>query len=341
MSLPINSSNIEGLFGTLYNDPFSNTNNLVKEDKNFNNLLYNTSLDVSLYPSSLDASARPYVGSTAKYSLPPLPPKPYMANLNTSETPSASSKYVPPGLKHGSNEQSEKSELESLSDLESSTSAFTFDEQFKNDNLIMEPPLPRKRSLCHHTETCNNSSCEFSHLKIWYKKQNHFLRILHENKKEIDIILKYRIKTFPKLMSLYMEQLSFHNKLADLAKHFANVTKNDESYLTLDFETRKQTRMYGEDNQGDGSRRNFGPEYVPKKQSEEYVHKKQGETYVHKKQGEPYVPKKQGEPYVPKNQNEDGDYKGDYNPKRNYVTNYTKTPLSGSSIWRKVGGGND
>lgn len=250
MSLPINSSNIDGLFGTLYNDPFSNsTNNLV--DKRFNKL-YNSSLDISLYPPpGLDPSAKPYNGSSTKsysgssaksftpnFNLPPLPSKPYMTNVDTS-------RYIPPGLKP---EQLDN-ELESLaSDLESSSSLFTFDEQFKNDNLIMEAPLPLKRSMCHHLDTCNNSSCEFTHSKIWYKKQNHFLRILYENKKEIDMILKFRIRTFPKLMPIYTEQLSYHNKLADLAKHFANVTKNDESYLTLDLDSRKQPKKYNEGN---------------------------------------------------------------------------------------------
>jgi uncharacterized membrane protein YgcG len=205
------------------------------------------------------------------------------------------SRYIPPGLKP---EQLDN-ELESLaSDLESSTSLFAFDEQFKNDNLIMEPPMPLKRALCHHTEVCNNSNCEYTHSKIWYKKQNHFLRIFNENKKEIDMILKYRIKTFPKLMPIYTEQLSFHNKLADLAKHFANITKNDESYVTLDFEPRRQSRKHNEDNQGDYNNRR-----------------------------------------VPKKQDEDGDYKGDYNPKRNYVTSYSKPSMSGSTIWRKAGGG--
>jgi hypothetical protein len=307
MSSSINSSNTESLFGPLYNDPFSSPINPyskstkeVKVNNQFNSLLYSNSLDVQSYaPPGLNVSAKPYNGQsyTPNFSLPPPPPKPYMANVHTPEMPVVASRYIPPGLKP---EQLDN-ELESLaSDLESSTSLFTFDEQFKNDNLIMEAPLPRKRSLCHHTETCNNSSCEFTHAKIWYKKQNHFLRILQENKKEIDMILKYRIKTFPKLMPIYTEQLSFHNKLADLAKHFANVTKNDESHLTLDFDSRKQPKKYNEDNQGD---------------------------YINRRN------------YVPKKQDEDGDYKGEYNPKRNYVTSYSKAPLSGSTIWRKAGGG--
>jgi len=285
MSLPNHSSNIEGLFGSLYNEQFSNAYSV---DKHFN---ANSSLDLlSFPPPGLDAAAKPYFGNSPKpnFSLPSLPPKPYMA---TSGTLPISSRYIPPGLKP---EQLDN-ELESLaSDLESSSSMFTFDEQFKNDNLIMEPPLPLKRSMCHHSESCNNSSCEYTHSKIWYKKQNHFLRILNENKKEIDMILKFRIRTFPKLMPIYTEQLSYHNKLADLAKHFATITKNDESYTNLDFDTRRQS------NQGDyNNRRN----------------------------------------YAPKKQDEDGDYKGDYNPKRNYVTSYSKPPLSGSTIWRKTGGG--
>ena len=316
MSVPVNSPNIDGLFGTLYNDqfsnsinPFSNSTNQVNVDKLFNGV---SSLDLSYFPPpGLDASAKPYFGSSDKshnkakpsytpnFSLPSPPPKPYMANVDTSVP--LTSRYVPPGIKP---EQLDN-ELESLaSDLESSTSLFTFDEQFKNDNLIMEAPLPRKHSTCHHPASCNNSDCDYTHSRIWYKKQNHFLRILQENKKEIDMILKYRIKTFPKLMPLYTEQLSFHNKLADLAKHFANITKNDESYLTLDFELRRPSRKYNEDNQGD---------------------------YYNKRN------------YAPKKQDEDGDYKGDYNPnpnpKRNYVTSYSKPPLSGSTVWRKVGGG--
>ena len=102
--------------------------------------------------------------------------------------------------------------------------------------------MPRGFRNCKHFENCEKSDCGFLHELLWYKKENHYLRIMNEHHKEIDHILKYRIRTFPKLLSLYDEQCKYHQKMMTLAKHYAEINCNDVSYLSLDFDIKKPRR---------------------------------------------------------------------------------------------------
>lgn len=121
-------------------------------------------------------------------------------------------------------------------------------------------PMPKGFRKCSHFENCEKSECSFVHELTWYKKDNHYLRIYNEHQKEVDHILKYRIRTFPKLISTYDEQCKYHKKMTTLAKHYAEINCNDVSYLSLDFNNSRKNR------------KNYKlEEYIPKNSKEEHV----------------------------------------------------------------------
>jgi hypothetical protein len=131
--------------------------------------------------------------------------------------------------------------------------------------------MPRGSRNCKHYENCEKSDCGFLHELLWYKKENHYLRIMNEHNKEIDHILKYRIRTFPKLLSLYDEQCKYHQKMASLAKHYAEMNCNDVSYLSLEFNIRKPRKNRVDEFASSNSN---VEEYIPKNSNvEEYVPK--------------------------------------------------------------------
>lgn len=128
-------------------------------------------------------------------------------------------------------------------------------------------PMPRGFRNCKQYENCDKSDCGFLHEITWYKKDNHYLRIYNEHQKEIDHILKYRIRTFPKLMSTYDEQCKYHKKMMTLAKHYAEINCNDVSYLSLDLNYKKNRKNYKVEEHV--PRNSTLEEYVPKNSKEE------------------------------------------------------------------------
>jgi hypothetical protein len=138
--------------------------------------------------------------------------------------------------------------------------------KIESEEINHNVSMPKGFRKCIRYENCDKSDCGFLHEITWYKKDNHYLRILSDHQKEVDHILKYRIRTFPKLLSLYDEQCKYHQKMITLAKHYAEINCNDVSYLSLDFNIRKPRRNIVDEH---GPQNAKVDEYIPKNSKEE------------------------------------------------------------------------
>jgi hypothetical protein len=122
-----------------------------------------------------------------------------------------------------------------------STAKKTNSLDFILDNKIDMNPRPfLKKSRCHKDKECTKSICIYSHDISWYKREFHFIRIYNEHQKEIKSIIDFKIPMFPKLIPHYEEILNYHNELANLAYKYAEIYKNDMSYL-LDYKEKSYT----------------------------------------------------------------------------------------------------
>ena len=104
--------------------------------------------------------------------------------------------------------------------------------EFVLANKIEMNPRPFiKKSKCYKDKECQKSNCVYSHDISWYKRESHFIRIYNEHQKEIKSIMEFKIPMFPKLLPHYQEILNYHNELSSLALKYAEIYKNDMSYL--------------------------------------------------------------------------------------------------------------
>jgi hypothetical protein len=163
--------------------------------------------------------------------------------------------------------------------------------EIESEEINHNVSMPKGFRKCIRYENCDKSNCGFLHEITWYKKDNHYLRILNDHQKEVDHILNYRIRTFPKLLSSYDEQCKYHQKMIAIAKHYAEINCNDVSYLSLDFNIRKPRRNIVDEH---GPQNVKVDEYIPKnsKEEEQSYHPTEHKQSIHSKE-QSYHPKEQ------------------------------------------------
>lgn len=145
--------------------------------------------------------------------------------------------------------------------------ASSIQKEVEIDEINHTIPMPKGQRKCNHFENCEKSDCGFLHEITWYKKDKHYLRMMIEHQKEVDHILKYRIRTFPKLLSSYDEQCKYHQKMISLTKHYAEINCNDVSYLSLDLNPKRGRRNNKTD---EYTQQHSKPdEYIPKNSKED------------------------------------------------------------------------
>ena len=100
------------------------------------------------------------------------------------------------------------------------------------NKIDMNPPIPiNNKSKCHKDRDCTKSNCKYNHDISWYKREYHFIRIYNEHQKEIKSIIDFKIPMFPKLLPHYEQIINYHDELSSLAYKYAEIYKNDMSYL--------------------------------------------------------------------------------------------------------------
>jgi hypothetical protein len=208
--------------------------------------------------------------------------------------------------------------------------------------IIHDVPLPNISRQCSHFENCSRSHCTLLHDRIWYKKENHYLRIYNENYKEVDLITKHRIRSFPKLISLYNEQLKYHNAICEAAKYYAEQSINDVSFLTINLYSQMKKKQVKQ-NTVESFPKTYKDESFVKQKTEHYNHNEHvPNDYVSKYYSGDTLRKLQIGDYIPKNSSQEDTTFTPYTehkPRRGkFVLNTNRTGRDyNKEAWREFG----